>query len=139
MRVLCVARHEFLSNHLCQYFSTLEAETEAAVGLDDAITLAGAQSPDVVVCDYDLLSSGVLDRWAHEPALSLLPLIAVSLTRRPEEVFVDEQMIAGFLYLPTLGREDALRVLSAAKRASGVRAPQSLTFLGDASARSFIE
>jgi CheY-like chemotaxis protein len=134
MRVLCVARHEFLSGHLCQYFSGLDAETQAAVGFDEAIVLAQEQRPDVVVCDYDLLSNAALDRWERESSLSSLALIAVSLTRRPEEVYVDGQTVVGFLYLPTLGRDDALRVLAAARRASSVSVPPSFTLSGGTSA-----
>jgi DNA-binding NarL/FixJ family response regulator len=134
MRVLCVARHEFLSGHLCQYFSGLDVETQAAVGLDEAIALAQERRPDVVVCDYDLLSNAALERWERESSLSSLALIAVSLTRRPEEVYVDGQTVAGFLYLPTLGRDDALRVLAAARRASSVSVPPSFTLSGGPSA-----
>jgi CheY-like chemotaxis protein len=134
MRVLCVARHSFLSGHLCQYFSTLDAETHAAVGLQEAISLARSQRPDVVVCDYDLLTKAALDRWERESSLASLPVIAVSLTRRPEEVHFDGHTVAGFLYLPTLTRDDALRVLSAARRAGGVSLPHSFTLSGGASA-----
>ena len=134
MRVLCVARHEILSGHFCQFFSSLDAETRAAVGLDEAIALAAHFRPDVVVCDYDLLSSAALDRWGQEASLASASLIAVSLTRRPEEVHVDGHAVAGFLYLPTLCREDALRVLSAARRASGVSVSHTLTWPGGASA-----
>ena len=135
MRVLCVARHSFLSGHLCQFFASLDVETDAAVGLDEAIALAQHQRPDVVVCDYDLLSIAALDRWEQDGNVATLPLIAVSLTRRHEDVYLDRHTVAAFLYLPTLGREDALKVLSAAKRASGgVSAPHSLTWPGSAPA-----
>ena len=134
MRVLCVARHEFLSGHLCQFFSSLNAETYPAVGLEEAITLAAQNEPDIVVCDYDLLSSAALERWEQEATVANLSLIAVSLTRRPEEIHVDGHTVVGFLYLPTLSREDALRVLAAARRGSGVSVPRTFSWPAGASA-----
>jgi DNA-binding NarL/FixJ family response regulator len=129
MRVLCVGRHPFLSDHLCRFFSALDVDTRAVVGLDDAIDAAAAYRPDAVVCEYDLLATIPLDGWERDPLLSRLPVIAVSLTRRPEEVnLLDVNGIAGFLYLPTLERDRALQVLSAAAswRSADVVAPESL-------------
>jgi DNA-binding NarL/FixJ family response regulator len=129
MRVLCVGRHPYLSDHLCRFFNVLGVNTRAVVGLDDAIDAAAQYQPDAVVCDYDLLATIPLDGWERDPLLSRLPVIAVSLTRRPEEVhLLDVNGIAGFLYLPTLERERALQVLSAASswRRAGVSAPTSL-------------
>ncbi|MFL5614642.1 MAG: hypothetical protein ACJ796_13360 [Gemmatimonadaceae bacterium] len=103
--------------------------TRAVVGLDDAIDAAAAYQPDAVVCEYDLLATIPLDGWERDPLLSRLPVIAVSLTRRPEEVhLLDVNGIAGFLYLPTLEREQALQVLGAATswRRAGVTSPASL-------------
>lgn len=130
MRALCVGRHSILSGHLCKYFSDLAVETHPAVGFDEAADLARSCRPDAVICDYDLLTSGSLDRWEGDPDLLDIPIIAVSLTRRPEEVYVQEgHAIAGFLYLPTLEREDALRILSALRRSKGVvPPPTSLRF-----------
>ena len=138
MRLLCVGRHPFLSEHLCRFFDALNVETRSVVGLDDAIEAAAAYQPDVVVCDYDLLATISLEGWERDPLLSRLPVIAVSLTRRPEEVhLMDVNGIAGFLYLPTLEREQALQMLSAAAswRRAGVSAPTSLPFPGSRSAR----
>src|SRR2546423_8661305 len=129
MRVLCVARHPFLSAHLGRFFDALGVNTRAVVGLDDAIEAAAAYQPDAVVCEYDLLATIPLDAWERDPLLSRLPVIAVSLTRRPEEVhLLDVNGIAGFLYLPTLKRERALQMVSAAAswRRAGVTAPTSL-------------
>jgi DNA-binding NarL/FixJ family response regulator len=129
MRVLCVGRHPFLSDHLCRFFDSLDVGTKPAVGLDDAIDAAAEYQPDAVVCDYDLLATIPLDGWERDPLLSRLPVIAVSLTRRPEEVhLLDVNGIAGFLYLPTLEREQALKVLGAAAswRRAAVIAPESL-------------
>lgn len=131
MRVLCVGRHAVLSGHFCRYLSECGVESHPAVGLAEAMAQARVQRPDVVMCDYDLLTSASLERWAQEPGVRGLPLIAVSLTRRPEEVYVGEGTpIAGFLYLPTLDRADASRVLGAAARASGISAPSSLPLPG---------
>jgi CheY-like chemotaxis protein len=115
MRVLCVGRHPFLSAHLCRFFDALGVTTRSAVGLEEAIEAAAEHQPDAVICDYDLLVTIPLDGWERDPLLSRLPVIAVSLTRRPNEVHVlDVNGIAGFLYLPTLERERALQVLGAA-------------------------
>ena len=129
MRVLCVGRLPFLSAHLCRFFSALGVSTRPAVGLEEAIEAAVEHQPDAVICDYDLLATIPLDGWERDPLLSRLPVIAVSLTRRPNEVHVlDVNGIAGFLYLPTLERERALQVLGAAasSRSVGVSAPASL-------------
>jgi len=129
MRVLCVRRHPYLSAHLCRFFDALGVTSRPAVGLADAIEVAEICQPDAVICDYDLLATIPLDGWERDPLLSRLPVIAVSLTRRPNEVHVlDVNGIAGFLYLPTLEHEQALRVLGAAAswRSSPVSTPASL-------------
>ena len=129
MRVLCVARHEFLSAHFCRYFQALGFETHPVIGLPSAVDAAAALDVDAVVCDYDLLATIALDAWERDPLLSRLPVIAVSLTRRPDEVHaLDVNGIAGFLYLPTIDRDQAQSVLAAAAscRRRGVSAPTSL-------------
>jgi hypothetical protein len=89
--------------------------TMNAVGLESAMEKAGRFSPDVVLCDYDLLATIPLDEWEHDGLLSKTPVIAVSLTRHAEELhLLDVNGIAGFLYLPTLQREPALKILRAA-------------------------
>lgn len=117
---LCVGRHRYLSDHLGTYFRALGLTTTCVVGIEEAIRAAQRELPDLVLCDYDLLATAHLEGWERDGRLSSVPLIAVSLTRRPEEVhLLDINAIAGFLYLPTL---DA----SAARRALGlgdVRAP----------------
>lgn len=131
MRLLCVARHEFLSGHLCQYFAAAGVESHPAVGLDDAIRRVADVQPSAVVCDYDLLTSSTLEPWESDPRLAKLPLIAVSLTRRPEDVAVqDGGPVAGFLYLPTLDRADALRLIAAACRESRIVPPAPLPWPG---------
>jgi hypothetical protein len=115
LRALCVARHCFLSEHIARYFAQLGVSTTNAVGLDRAVESAGDVSPDVVICDYDLLASISLDRWENDGLLSKTPVIAVSLTRHAEELHLfDVNGIAGFLYLPTLEEAPALKILHAA-------------------------
>ena len=66
---------------------------------------------------YELLATFSLSVWENDPALSRVPFIAVSLTRHPGEAhLLDINHIAGFLYLPTLDREDALSLLNAVQR-----------------------
>jgi CheY-like chemotaxis protein len=126
MRVLCVGRHIFLSEHLCRFFREVGAECEPAVGAADALRVASRWEPHVVVSDYDLLSPALLDTWASEPALASVPVLAVSLTRRPEDSSpVESSGPAAVVYLPGLDREQALALLNAAHRSAGVSAPLS--------------
>ncbi len=135
LRALCVARHCFLSEHLARYFAQMGIATTNAVGLDSAAGSAseGQASPDVVICDYDLLASIPLEMWEHDGLLSQVPVIAVSLTRNVEELHLfDVNGIAGFLYLPTLERASALKILHAAASrsryslSSRARAPRTI-------------
>ena len=72
-------------------------------------------SPDVVICDYDLLATVPLEKWERDALLSKTPVIAVSLTRHAEELqLLHANGIAGFLYLPTLEQASALEILHAA-------------------------
>jgi DNA-binding NarL/FixJ family response regulator len=120
MRVLCVARHTFLSDHLCRFFEMLGVDTIPCVGVEDAIKAVRIEDPDAVICDYDLLATNSIADWERDPALGSVPVIAVSLTRQPGEAqLLDINGIAGFLYLPTLEPEDAHRVLDAVRRKRG--------------------
>ncbi len=113
MRILCVGRHAVLSDHLASVFRDFGAETVPAVGLADAVEVARGFAPKAVVCDYDVLATVSLAAWEQDPLLSRLPIVAVSLTRRPEDVhLLDVNNVAGFLYLPTLEREDGERLLA---------------------------
>lgn len=115
LRALCIARHSYLSEHIARYFAQLGIATENVVGLDSAIESPSGLSPDVVICDYDLLATLPLEKWEHHKLLSNIPVIAVSLTRHAEELhLLDANGIAGFLYLPTLDPAPALRILHAA-------------------------
>jgi hypothetical protein len=127
MRAVCIARHHFLSEHLATFFEALAVEGVTAVGFEEGTRAAREERPDVVLCDYDLLLAAPLARWEHDPVLADIPIVAVSLTRRPEEApLAGKRGVVGYLYLPTLREEDARRVLRAARteRADrGVRPP----------------
>jgi CheY-like chemotaxis protein len=124
MRLLCVGRHAYLSEHLCRYFRGLGADCSAAVGVSEALSLAARYEPHVIVCDCDLITPALLDEWAVEPRTADVPLLAVSLTRRPEELPPVELMgVAGVLYLPALERSQVLALLAGAHRHRGVVAP----------------
>ena len=115
LRALCIARHCFLSEHIARYFAEMGVATTNAVGLGSAAKAAADPSPDVVICDYDLLASIPLEEWEHDVLLSKTPVIAVSLTRHAEELhLLGVNGIAGFLYLPTLEHAPALKILHAA-------------------------
>jgi DNA-binding NarL/FixJ family response regulator len=119
LSALCVGRHRFLSDHLGLYFTNIGLRTQCVVGLDEALVAVRAAAPDVVICEYDLLATIPLEAWEHDAAFERVPVIAVSLTRRPEEMhLLDVNGIGGFLYLPTLDPEAALRVLEMTRRAA---------------------
>jgi len=115
MRLLCVGRHQYLSEHLCRTFQAFGVSAVPCVGTAGAVQLAATCRPDAVVCEYELLATAPLRDWEADPVLSNVPVIAVSLTRSPGEAhLMDVNAIAGFLYLPSLRAEDAYRVLAAA-------------------------
>jgi hypothetical protein len=107
------------------------------VGATEALSLATGYEPHVIVCDCDLITPGLLDEWAMVPSMADVPLLAVSLTRRPEELPPLELLgVAGVLYLPSLERAQLLTLLTGAHRRRGVvppvgwqppMAPQSIT------------
>lgn len=112
MRALCIGRHSFLAEHLGTVFRAFGLETIAAVGLHEAVEAAGKLGPDIVLCDYDLLATVPLSQWERDATLSRIPVVAVSLTRRHDEIhLLDVNSIAGFLYLPTLDPESVRKVL----------------------------
>ena len=121
--VLCIARHVYISEHIARFFARVGALTESAVGLSEGAACARHRRPDVVVCEYDLLATLPISAWECDELLSCLPILAVSLTRRPGEVnLLDVNGVSGFLYLPALTDEKVYQVLEGAKR-SVVRAP----------------
>ena len=133
LRALCIARHSYLSEHFARYFAAMGIATTNVVGLEVASESVAHTSPDVVICDYDLLTAIPLDKWENDGLLSKTPVVAVSLTRHAEELqLLDVNGIAGFLYLPTLEQASALRILRAAATrprytlSSRVNAPRTI-------------
>jgi hypothetical protein len=115
MRAVCISRHRILSDHVCSIFRDTGVECQPVVGFQEGMTIARSSFPDVVICDYDLLVAAPLADWERDPILCEVPIIAVSLTRRPEEAhFADTNGIAGFLYLPLVDDGDAVRMVKAA-------------------------
>ena len=124
MRLLCVGRHEILSEHLCRYFADLGAQCEGAVGAAAALSLAENFEPHLVVAEFDLLTPAVQESWSQADGLREVPVIAVSLTRRPEECLPPDLCgLAGVFFLPALERSDALALLDLARRPRGVEIP----------------
>ena len=120
MRLLCVGRHEYLSEHLGRYFRDLGAECEPVVGAAAVAAAASRVEPHLVVCDGDLLTPALLEAWSQHPALAEVPVLAVSLTCRPDEGLSGS---AGVVYLPALDREQAQALLAGAFRQRGVQSP----------------
>src|SRR3954464_109184 len=123
LRAICIARHPFLTGHFSRYFSSLGVRTSEMVGLSYSATMGDdvdiTDGPvDVLICDYDLLATVPLRKWEQHPLLSKIPVVAVSLTRKAQELHLLEfDRIAGFLYLPTIEPGEALQTLrSAASR-----------------------
>jgi len=127
MRVLCVGRHAFLSEHLCRVFRDAGAECEPAVGAAEALRRAADFEPHVMVCDCDLVTPALLDSWSAHPELANIPVLAVSLTRRPDDVVPSELCggLAAVIYLPSLELDQVRRVLDALHRPRGVVVPPS--------------
>ena len=87
--------------------------------MSDAVAEARGFSPEIVICEYEFLTATSINRWEADEVLSLLPLIAVSLTRRPSESPVTSgHGIGGFFYLPLLDPEAAMRIIRGAALAS---------------------
>jgi len=127
LKVLCVGRHRYLSDHFKRFFRNLGADASSVVGIADAIPAAHAHMPDVVFCEYDLLATVPLEPWEQDPLMSRIPVIAVSLTRRSDEMhLLDVNNIAGFFYLPSLTDEDARRLLRAVRPSAGYSLPSAL-------------
>jgi hypothetical protein len=122
MRVLCVGRHAFLSEHLCRYFSELGAECESAVGTGAVAGAAARFEPHLVVSEGDLLTPALLDDWSHDATLAGTPVLAVSMTNRPENGAA-LSAAGGVVYLPALDREQGLALLAGAFRPRGVQSP----------------
>lgn len=121
-RALCVARHEYLADHLARFFTAMGIDTRPAVGLQDGLRKARGFEPDVVIAEYELLATLSLDAWERDALLARKAVVAVSLTRRPSEAhLLDVNGIAGFLYLPLLDTDTATRLINAAAASSHSR------------------
>src|SRR5690242_1063167 len=115
MRAVCIARHRFLSEHISSIFDAIGISSVPAVGFDEGMRATRAELPDLVICDYDLLVAAPLAQWERDAQLGVVPIIAVSLTRRPEEAhLMDTNGIAGFLYLPVIDEDAVARIVQAA-------------------------
>ena len=115
-----MGRHQFLSDHFGHFFRKLGVDTRSVVGIADAVAAAHEHVPDVVFCEYDLLATVPLEPWEQDSYLSRVPVIAVSLTRRSDEMhLLDVNNIAGFFYLPVLTDDDARRLLHAVRPSAG--------------------
>jgi CheY-like chemotaxis protein len=124
MRVLCVGRHAFLSEHLCRVCREAGAECEPAVGGAEALRKAAEFEPHVVVSDCELLTPALLDSWIAEPSLTDVPVLAVSLTRRSEDPSQPEvNGPAAAIYLPSLDREQLFDLLASLYRPRGIATP----------------
>jgi hypothetical protein len=123
MRVLCVGRHAYLSEHLSRYFRGLGAECEPVVGSAAVASAAERFEPHLVVSDSSLLTPSLLEAWRHTAVLAETPVLAVSLTRRPDDAGPERANEGGVVYLPALDRAQALALLAGAYRRRGVQSP----------------
>lgn len=122
--MVCISRHQYLSEHLCRVFGELGVQCEPVVGVAAAGDLAERFEPHLMVVEDALLSPAVLDDWAAMHVMRDVPVLAVSLTRRPEDgVSVAMHGIAGVIYLPALDRDAALALIECARRPTGVVPP----------------
>lgn len=113
--VVCVARHEYIASHLARFFEHSGVTTVGVVGVQGAVDATRLRAPDVVVCEYELLTTHPLDEWECDTVLRKTPIVAVSLSRRSNELApLDCNGIAGFLYLPVLSSSAAQKLLRAA-------------------------
>lgn len=124
MRAVCISRHVYLGEHICSIMRSAGIECESVIGLREGMDASRLTRFDVVICDYDLLATAPRQEWQLTSARNSVPIVAVSLTRRPEEAhLVDGRTITGFLYLPSADSAAVERtVLDATKRSARERA-----------------
>jgi DNA-binding NarL/FixJ family response regulator len=132
MRVLCVARHPILSEHLCRFFERFEVAAAPCVGIRSARGMITAYDPDIMICDYDLLTPSELEGWRADASTKTVPIVAVSMTKRPGEVRLAAATgVVGFLYLPTVSPITAQQLLTSLRRPrDGVAASNELSWPG---------
>jgi hypothetical protein len=113
----------FLGEHICSIMRSAGIDCQSVIGLREGMDVSRAARPDVVICDYDLLATAPRHEWQLASGRAESPIVAVSLTRRPEEAhLVDGRTIAGFLYLPSVDSADVERtVLDATARSARQR------------------
>ena len=123
--MLCVGRHAFLSEHLCRVFGEAGAHCEPVTGAAAAARAAEHFEPAVIVADGDLLTPAVLESWSTARALRDVPLIAVTLTPRPDDMLPADTAAGGAaaIYLPSLDRVQIASLLASVHRPCGVSAP----------------
>ena len=124
--MLCVGRHAFLSEHLCRVFGAAGALCEPVVGTNAVSPAAARFEPQVIICEGDLLTSTVLEGWARERTLTDVPVLAVTLTPRPDDMAPAELPgtdSAATIYLPALNRAQVAALLESARSPRGVSAP----------------
>ena len=110
-----MARHPFLAEHFARFFRDAGVDVTPAVGLDDANAQLSRSSPDVVICDYDLLTAATLREMPVYAALRRMPLVATSMTRVASEMsLVAGGLPVAYWYLPTLRPDVALHQVYAA-------------------------
>lgn len=96
--------------------------------------MISAYDPDVAICDYDLLTASELTAWRADAAASRVPIVAVSMSKRPSDVRLTEAAgVVAFLYLPTVTPSIAQELLaSLRRRREGVVTPERLSWPGSA-------
>ena len=117
MHIVCIARHPMLSEHIAALCVAAGGVGKPAVGTEEGMRLARAIAPHAVLCEVDLLVPETMRAWETDSQLGVIPLLAVSLTRRQNEVpMLAGAPVSGYLYLPTLADSDLGRALAAAAR-----------------------
>ncbi|HEY2066097.1 MAG TPA: hypothetical protein VGG84_09080 [Gemmatimonadaceae bacterium] len=119
-----MGRHAYLSEHLCRLFGEAGAECQPAVGGAEALRIAARFEPHVIVCDSDLVTPALLVPWALDPALADVPVLAVTLTHRPDDqAATASNELAAAVYLPALQRAQVSSLLSCLPRPRRVAPP----------------
>jgi hypothetical protein len=122
-----------LSEHFCRVFERLDVAAAPVVGLRQARAALSSYDPDLVLCDYDLLTPTHLELWRGDSASAAVPIVAVSLTKRPDEIDarLEARGVAAFLHLPTLNPTAARALFSTLRRTrDGVASPNRLSWPG---------
>ncbi|HEY4306120.1 MAG TPA: hypothetical protein VGM82_16735 [Gemmatimonadaceae bacterium] len=132
MRVLCVARHLILSEHLSRFFERFDVAAAPVVGMRQARTTISSYDPDLVLCDYDLLTPTQLALWRADPSASGVPIVALSMSKRLNEIVpIDARGVYGFLYLPTLDPATVRTLFASLRRQrDGVAMPKRVSWPG---------